>query len=61
PATAGRAYSELRKLGDVKNEKWLNDGSLYMEIEIPAGMQNDVIDSVNRITKGDVELSVKVI
>lgn len=61
PATASKAYSELRKLGDVKNEKWLSDGSLYIEIEIPAGMQNDVIDSVNRVTKGDVELSVKVI
>ena len=60
PVTAGKAYSELRRLGDVKNEKWLNDGSLYMEIEIPAGMQNDVIDSINRITKGDVELSIKV-
>lgn len=61
PATAGRAYSELRRLGDVKTEKWLNDGSLYMEIEIPAGMQNEVIDSVNRVTRGNVELSVKVI
>ncbi|MEM2075727.1 MAG: ribosome assembly factor SBDS [Zestosphaera sp.] len=60
PAIAGRAYSELKKLGEVKNERWLSDGALYMEVEIPAGMQNEVIDSINRVTKGDVELSVKV-
>ncbi len=61
PSIAGRTHSELRRLGEVRNEKWLSDGSLYVELEIPAGMQNEVIDSINRLTKGDVELSVKVV
>ena len=61
PAVAGRAYPELRRLGEAKNERWLNDGSLYMELEIPAGMQAEVIDSVNRATKGMAEVNVKVI
>lgn len=61
PSIAGKTYSELRRLGEVRSEKWLDDGSLYVELEIPAGMQNEVIDSINRLTKGDVELSVKVV
>lgn len=60
PQHAGRAYSELRKLGEVKKEKWLNDGSYAVEIEVPAGMQAEVIDSINRATKGEAEVEVKV-
>jgi len=60
PAVAGRAYSELRRLGDIKNERWLNDGSLLIEIEIPAGMQGEVMDSISRATRGMAEVKVKV-
>ncbi len=60
PAVAGRAYSELRRLGEVKNERWLNDGSLLIEIEIPAGMQGEVMDSISRATRGMAEVKVKV-
>ncbi len=60
PTVAGRAYSELRRLGEVKNERWLNDGSLLIEIEIPAGMQGEVMDSISRTTRGMAEVKVKV-
>ncbi len=60
PAVAGSAYSELRRLGEVKNERWLNDGSLLIEIEIPAGMQGEVMDSISRATRGMAEVKVKV-
>jgi len=60
PQVAGRAYSELRRLGEVKNERWLNDGSLLIEIEIPAGMQGEVMDSISRATKGLAEVKVRV-
>ncbi len=61
PTYSGRIYSEVKKLGDVKSEKWLTDGSLQVEIEVPAGMQAEVIDSVNRLTKGSAEVTVKVV
>ncbi|RLG86276.1 MAG: ribosome assembly factor SBDS [Thermoprotei archaeon] len=60
PDIAYRAYPQLRRLGEVKNERWLNDGSLVIEIEIPAGMQGEVLDSISRITKGMAEVNVKV-
>ncbi|PUA32447.1 MAG: rRNA metabolism protein [Zestosphaera tikiterensis] len=61
PEVAGRAYQEVRRLGELKNERWLNDGSLHVELEIPAGMQAEVIDAVNRATKGTAEVNIKVI
>jgi ribosome maturation protein SDO1 len=61
PEIAARAYSELRRLGNLKGEKWLSDGSLKVEVEVPAGMQAEVIDKVNRLTKGTAEITVKVI
>ena len=61
PQYAGRVYSEIKKLGDVRGERWLNDGSLRVELEIPAGMQAQVIDSINRVTKGTAEVNVKVV
>ena len=61
PQYVGRAYSEIKKLGEVRSERWLNDGSLRIEIEIPAGMQAQVIDSISRATKGTAEVNVKVV
>ena len=55
---SGRAYSVLAGLGEVKRVTWLNDGSLFMELEIPAGMQQTLIDKVNAISKGTGEVKV---
>lgn len=59
-SVAPRAYSALRRLGDVKNERWLNDGSLLLEVEIPAGMQAEVIQKAEKATKGQIEIEVRV-
>ena len=58
PEYAGRAYSQIIKMGDVKRSEWKGDGSLLVELEIPAGMQNEVIDKLNSLTKGRVEVKV---
>jgi len=60
PEVAYKAYSQLRRLGEIKNEKWLNDGSLLMEVEIPAGMQSEVLDAISKATKGMAEVNIKV-
>lgn len=52
PPYSSRAYGVLASLGEVKRIKWLSDGSLFMELEIPAGMQQTLIDKVNTISKG---------
>ncbi len=58
PEYAGRAYSQLQRLGEVKSMDWRTDGSLVAELEIPAGLQQEVIDKINNITKGTAEVKV---
>ncbi|RLG81013.1 MAG: ribosome assembly factor SBDS [Thermoprotei archaeon] len=60
PDVAVRAYRDLRRLGEIKGEKWLGDGSLRLEVEVPAGMQTEVLDAVNRVTRGRAEVNIKV-
>ncbi len=58
PEFAGKAYSHIIKMGEVKKSEWKSDGSLLVELEIPAGMQSEVIDKLNSITRGHVEVKV---
>jgi len=58
PAHASKLYQRLKSLGEVKKVSWKDDGSLEAEIEIPAGMQNEVIDKINSLTKGEAVVSV---
>jgi len=55
---ANKVMGQIMKLGEVKKSVWLQDGSLSIEMEIPAGMQNEVIDQINRLTKGSANVKV---
>jgi len=55
---ANKVVGQIMKLGEVKKSVWLQDGSLSVEMEIPAGMQNEVIDQINRLTKGSANIKV---
>ncbi len=55
---ATKTSNQLMKLGEVKKSIWLADGSLLLEIEIPAGMQTEVIDKVNNLTRGAATVKV---
>jgi ribosome maturation protein SDO1 len=52
-----KSYSYVKSLG-INSEQWTNDGSLVVGIEIPGGMQTEVIDKLNSLTKGDVEVKI---
>ena len=52
-----KSYSYVKSLG-ITSEQWLNDGSLVVGIEIPGGMQTEVIDRLNSLTKGEVEVKL---
>ncbi len=58
PQYSGRVYSALSKLGEVKSADWRSDGSLVAEIEIPAGLQQEVIDKLNKLTRGSAEVKL---
>lgn len=53
PEYAGKAYSVLKSFGEMKNEKWLGDGSLQVNVQILAGMQDDVFQKISGLTHGN--------
>ncbi|HPR40978.1 MAG TPA: ribosome assembly factor SBDS [Candidatus Methanofastidiosa archaeon] len=54
----GKAYGVLSNYGQLLKEEWGNDGTLYVKMEIPAGMQPEFFEKLNAITKGDVEVKI---
>lgn len=58
PEYASKVSSQIMKLGEVKRHTWAHDGSLILELEIPAGLQNEVIDTINRLTKASALIKV---
>ncbi len=55
---AGKAYSSISGFGKIERDDWLTDGSWSCVIEIPAGLQNDLLDSANRLTHGEAEVKI---
>ncbi|HVL87736.1 MAG TPA: ribosome assembly factor SBDS [Candidatus Thermoplasmatota archaeon] len=56
PATeVGKAYGFVKGFGLLKSEEWQKDGSWMGVVEMPAGMQTEFFDELNRKTHGNVE------
>jgi ribosome maturation protein SDO1 len=53
---AGKVYGAVKGFGKLLKEDWLTDGSWKGTIEIPGGMHNDLIDKLNKLTQGSVEI-----
>lgn len=55
---AGKAFGTLKNLGKIITSDWLSDGALLAMIEIPAGMQPEFEDQLNKLTQGHVEIKI---
>ena len=55
---SGSAYNQARKIGDLIRDEWQTDGSWIGVIEIPAGMQTELYDVLNKATQGQVETKI---
>ncbi|MBN2368430.1 ribosome assembly factor SBDS [Candidatus Woesearchaeota archaeon] len=55
---AGKAYSVVDKFGKIKMDNWLSDGSWLCSVEIPAGIQNEFFDALNKLTQGNIETKI---
>ncbi|MCD6487980.1 MAG: ribosome assembly factor SBDS [Desulfurococcales archaeon] len=58
PSYSGRIYKQLTGLGELKKTAWLSDGSLLAEIEIPAGLQDEIINKINKLTRGQASIKI---
>ncbi len=54
----GKTYSDLTAFGKITKEEWQKDGSWIGVVEIPAGLQSEFYDKLNKKTKGDVETKI---
>ncbi len=54
---AGQSFSVLKRYNMIKDE-WQNDGSLVAVVEIPAGIQDEFFNELNKISHGEVESKI---
>ncbi len=52
---APKAYGEIASFAQLVKEQWQNDGSWIGVVRLPAGLQNDFYNLVNRLSKGEAE------
>ena len=55
---AVKAFHALKSHGKILNEEWKNDGSLLASMELPAGMQEDLENELNKISHGNVDIRI---
>lgn len=55
---APRAYGEISTAAVIEKEEWQKDGSWICVAVIPAGIQNEFYDLINRISHGDAETKI---
>ena len=55
PEAAGQSFGILKKYAKLMKEEWLNNGSLSVNVEVPAGLQNKLFDDLNKIAHGQIE------
>lgn len=58
PQFAAKSYGALKNFGKITKDEWQGDGSLLAVVELPAGMQQDFFDELNRLTHGNCETKV---
>lgn len=52
---SGKSYSILKSYGTILQEQWLSDGSLQVNIEILAGIQDELFRKISSLTHGGFE------
>ena len=56
PDFASKAYGEIQPVAQIEKDEWQKDGSWICVVRIPAGIQGDFYDLINRITRGQGEV-----
>ena len=54
----GKVYADISKMGAILREEWQKDGSWIGVVEIPAGMQSEFLDILNKKTRGSIQTKI---
>ena len=52
---APRAFGEISSFGKLVRDEWQNNGTWIGVVQIPAGMQPEFYDLINKLSKGEAE------
>ena len=58
PQFCGSTYNLLKNVGSITSEEWLGDGSLLVDLEILAGVQDELFQKLSSLTHGNFESKV---
>jgi ribosome maturation protein SDO1 len=53
---AAKGYNIVARFASVKKEEWQSDGSWVSIIDLPAGLQAEFLDKLNKLTHGRVQI-----
>ena len=53
-----KGYNIVAQLAQIKKEEWQSDGSWASVVSLPAGLQMELIDKLNKLTHGRVQIKV---
>jgi ribosome maturation protein SDO1 len=53
PDFAAKAYGDIAAASTMEKDEWLKDGSWVCVVRIPAGIQGDFYDLINKLSKGE--------
>ncbi len=56
---AQQSFRILKDMGTMKRQEWLNDGSLFAIICLPAGQQEALEHALGKLTRGDYDLKIR--
>ncbi|MCP4762296.1 MAG: ribosome assembly factor SBDS [archaeon] len=55
---AAKAYGTVEKYGRVKQSEWQNDGSWVGVTDLPAGLEAEFLDKINKLTHGRGQIKI---
>ncbi|NMB79207.1 MAG: ribosome assembly factor SBDS [Methanomicrobiales archaeon] len=58
PDFAARAYGDIAAAATMEKDEWLKDGSWVCVVRIPAGIQGEFYDLINKLTKGEGQVKI---
>jgi len=55
---AAKAYGDIASGSTMEKDEWLKDGSWVCVVRIPAGIQGEFYDLINKLTKGEGQVKI---
>lgn len=56
---APKTHSRIMQFGKPDEQKWLSNGSFYCKISLPAGKTEEFINTLNKLTNGEITIKEK--